>query len=110
MHRVKRWIIILAATFLSLGALYVLFSLVFTDFLVDEWWFQSLGYGFYFWQRLLYRYLVLAGFTSCSSWSCFSIFGWPRGFWARRPWVKPSQPRGSASGTGGCWSTFASGR
>jgi len=63
MHRVKRWIIILAATFLSLGALYVLFGLVFTEFLVDDWWFQSLGYGFYFWQRLLYRYLVLAGFT-----------------------------------------------
>jgi len=63
MHRLKRWIIILTATFLSLGALYVLFGLVFTEFLVDDWWFQSLGYGFYFWQRLLYRYLVLAGFT-----------------------------------------------
>ena len=63
MHRLKRWIIILTATFLSIGALYVLFGLVFTEFLVDEWWFQSLGYGFYFWQRLLYRYLVLAGFT-----------------------------------------------
>ena len=63
MHRLKRWIIILTATFLSLGALYLLFGLVFTEFLVDDWWFQSLGYGFYFWQRLLYRYLVLAGFT-----------------------------------------------
>jgi len=63
MHRVKRWIIILAAMFLSLGALYVLLGVVFTEFLVDHWWFQSLGYGFYFWQRLLYRYLVFAGFT-----------------------------------------------
>ena len=63
MHRLKRLIIILAATFLSLGALYGLFGLVFTDFLVNEWWFRSLGFGFYFWQRLLYRYLVLAGFT-----------------------------------------------
>ena len=63
MHRVKRWIIILAAAFLSLGALYVLLGLIFTDFLVNVWWFQSLGYGSYFWQRLLYRYLVFAGFT-----------------------------------------------
>ena len=63
MQHVKRWIIILAAMFLSLGALYVLLGVVFTEFLVDHWWFQSLGYGFYFWQRLLYRYLVFAGFT-----------------------------------------------
>jgi uncharacterized protein len=63
MSRIKRWIIILTATFLSLGVLYVLFALIFTDFLVDVWWFQSLGYGPYFWQRLLYRYLVFAGFT-----------------------------------------------
>ena len=63
MSRLKRWIIILAATFLSLGALYVLLGLIFTDFIVDAWWFQSLGYSSYFWQRLLYRYLVLAGFT-----------------------------------------------
>jgi uncharacterized membrane protein (UPF0182 family) len=63
MLRLKRWIIILAATFLSLIALYVLFGMIFSDFLVDVWWFQSLGYGFYFWQRLLYRYLVFAGFT-----------------------------------------------
>ena len=31
------------------------------DFLVDLWWFQGLDYGFYFWQRLLYRYLVFGG-------------------------------------------------
>ncbi|MFZ5447286.1 MAG: UPF0182 family protein [Thermodesulfobacteriota bacterium] len=63
MSRLKRWIIILTASFLTLGVLYVLLALVFTDFLVDVWWFQSLGYGSYFWQRLLYRYLVFASFT-----------------------------------------------
>lgn len=31
------------------------------EFLVDLWWFQSLGYAFYFWQRVLYQYLVFAG-------------------------------------------------
>lgn len=28
------------------------------DFLIDLWWFENLGYGLYFWQRLLYRWLV----------------------------------------------------
>ncbi|MGA7875953.1 MAG: UPF0182 family protein [Desulfoferrobacter sp.] len=63
MQRMKRWMIILGAVLLSLGGLYVLLGVIFTDFLVDLWWFQSLNYGFYFWQRLLYRYLVFAGFT-----------------------------------------------
>lgn len=63
MQLMKRWMIILAAVLLSVGGLYVLLGVIFTDFLVDLWWFQSLNYGFYFWQRLLYRYLVFAGFT-----------------------------------------------
>jgi hypothetical protein len=63
MHRVKRWLYILAAALLGLSGLYLLFGLIFTDFLVDIWWFQSVGYSFYFWQKLLYRYLVFAGFT-----------------------------------------------
>jgi hypothetical protein len=28
------------------------------DFLVELWWFDAIGYEGYFWQRLLYRYLV----------------------------------------------------
>jgi hypothetical protein len=63
MDRMKRWMIILAAVLLSVGGLYVILGVVFTSFLVDLWWFKSLDYGFYFWQRLLYRYLVFAGFT-----------------------------------------------
>jgi len=35
-------------------------SLVTVHFLVDLLWFDSLGYGFYFWQRLLYKYAVFA--------------------------------------------------
>ncbi len=38
-------------------------SLVGTNFLVDIWWFESLGYLFYFFQRLLYRYLVFGSVT-----------------------------------------------
>ncbi|MEJ5329010.1 MAG: UPF0182 family protein [Desulfobaccales bacterium] len=63
MRRVTYWILLLAALVALAGAFYLLFGLVFTDFLVDIWWFSSLGYGLYFWQRLLYRYLVFAFFT-----------------------------------------------
>ncbi|MCU0589335.1 MAG: UPF0182 family protein [Syntrophobacteraceae bacterium] len=38
-------------------------GLLIVDFLVDMWWFDSLGYAFYFWQRLLYRYVVFGGVT-----------------------------------------------
>ena len=31
------------------------------DSLVDIWWFDAAGYGFLYWQRLLYRYVVLGG-------------------------------------------------
>lgn len=64
MNRLKRWVFIVAAAFLGLVLLYVSFGLLFTDFLVDIWWFHSLGYGFYFWQKLLYRYLVFIFFTT----------------------------------------------
>ena len=40
--------------------------MIFTNFLVDLWWFQLVSYWFYFWQRLLYQYLVFAGFTLLS--------------------------------------------
>jgi len=35
-------------------------SLLAANELVDIWWFDSLGYQFYYWQRKLYRYLVFA--------------------------------------------------
>ncbi|MFH1594748.1 MAG: UPF0182 family protein, partial [Pseudomonadota bacterium] len=58
MVRFKRWLYILLGAGLLFGALYVGFGLVYADFLVDSWWFKSLGYEGYFWQRLTYRYLV----------------------------------------------------
>jgi uncharacterized protein len=33
------------------------------NYLVEIWWFESLGYEWYYWQRLLYRYLVFASVT-----------------------------------------------
>jgi len=58
MVRFKRWLYILLGAGLLFGVLYVGFGLVYADFLVDSWWFKSLGYEGYFWQRLTYRYLV----------------------------------------------------
>jgi uncharacterized protein len=43
-----RWAIIAAAV-LGGGLLIFLFSLITVDFLVNLWWFDSMGYGFYFW-------------------------------------------------------------
>ncbi len=50
--------------FLLLGVLLLATSFLTVDFLVDYWWFDSLGYAFYFLQRLLYRYLVFLSVTA----------------------------------------------
>ena len=50
--------------FFLLGVLFLVGSFLTIDFLVDYWWFDSLGYAFYFLQRLLYRYLVFLGITA----------------------------------------------
>ena len=35
-------------------------TMIMADDLIDIWWFHSLGYEFYYWQRKLYRYIVFA--------------------------------------------------
>ncbi len=46
-----------------LAVVAILASVFGVDSLVDLWWFDSLGYGFYFWQRMLYRYAVFVVVT-----------------------------------------------
>jgi hypothetical protein len=48
-------------TIALLAGITIALSYFFSHFLVDIWWFQSLGYEAYFWQQTLYRYAVLAG-------------------------------------------------
>lgn len=54
----------------GLGVLLVLLvvppalAVLYADTLVEFWWYQSLGLGFYFWQRLLYNYLIFGGATA----------------------------------------------
>ncbi|MEJ2728923.1 MAG: UPF0182 family protein [Deltaproteobacteria bacterium] len=54
-----KWQVVVAAI-VGCGLLVFLCSLITVHFLVDWWWFDSVGYTFYFWQRLLYKYAVFA--------------------------------------------------
>ena len=49
---------IVIGTVIIIGIIIFLLALYMVNFLVDLWWFDSVGYDFYFWQRLLYRYAV----------------------------------------------------
>jgi uncharacterized protein len=60
---VKRLVIGAVVALLLVGIAGVLSAVVGIDYLVDFWWFDALGYGFYYWQRLLYRYAVFGSVT-----------------------------------------------
>lgn len=63
MHKWKRWILLIIAFLFGLGGIYLAFTFLFMDFMVDLWWFKSLNYSGYFYLRLLYRYVVFLGGT-----------------------------------------------
>lgn len=63
MQRLKKWFLTLLITGIILVAGYFLIAVFFTSFIVNLWWFRSLGYEEYFWLRLTYRYLIFAAFT-----------------------------------------------
>jgi uncharacterized protein len=56
----KRWFFASVVSILALAGIILVLSFFFSSFLVDIWWFGSLGYEAYFWQRTLYRYAVFA--------------------------------------------------
>lgn len=87
-----------------LGALVLLvvviqvISFLTIDYLVDFWWYDSLGYAFYFIQRLSYRYLVFAGVTGL--FFCIFFFN----FWiasrylgAEAPAQEENRPQGKTA-------------
>jgi uncharacterized membrane protein len=55
---------LLAAALVGLVIAVGLLKLIFVDFVVDFWWFQSQGMTGYFVMRLIYRYLVFAFFAA----------------------------------------------
>ncbi len=63
MTRLWRWLKLLIFAAIGLVLLYVVLALVFMDFMVDMWWFESLGYLGYFFRRLTYRYIILIVFS-----------------------------------------------
>ncbi|TVQ94216.1 MAG: UPF0182 family protein [Chromatiaceae bacterium] len=56
----KRTLAILVLVLLVLVIGVPVLALVYADFTVDVWWYESLGYPLYFWLRLAYPYLVFA--------------------------------------------------
>lgn len=63
MNRYTRWVVVVGGGVVGLGLLLVILSIVAADYLVEIWWYESLGYTFYYWQKLLYRYVVFGGVT-----------------------------------------------
>jgi len=59
----KRLLLFLCGGIAVCGILYVLFNLIFLDFMVDLLWFGSLKLKGYYLLRLYYRYLVFSGAT-----------------------------------------------
>ncbi len=55
--------LVYAAALIGLLIAIVLLKLVFVDFVVDFWWFQSQGMALYFLMRLAYRYVVFIFFV-----------------------------------------------
>ncbi len=74
MSRLWRWLKFLVLAGFAATVLYVVFALLYLDFMVDLWWFDSLGYRAYFWLRLTYRYLIFGGFTLLFFLICFVNF------------------------------------
>ncbi len=64
MRLVGRKSVTVAGVLVFLGLLFLAVNFLAVDYTVDYWWFDSLGYAFYFMQRLLYRYLVFVGVTA----------------------------------------------
>ena len=63
MQRLKWWFFTLLIGGFALVASYLIFAVIFTDFIVEIWWHRSLGYENFFWLRLGYKYIVFAAFT-----------------------------------------------
>ena len=62
-HKLKRPLLIGGGILILLLILGGVISVMTVDSLVDIWWFDSMGYLFYYWQRLTYRYVVFFSVT-----------------------------------------------
>ncbi len=91
MSKLKRWLTVLLATVLVVGAILLAASFIASRYLVEYWWFDSVGYMAYFWQRLLYRYAVLVSVSL----GFFLIFF--LNFWVASRYLGATQPASALS-------------
>jgi uncharacterized protein len=90
-HKWSRWLVLALLGIALLAGAMVLTGIVGIDYLVDIWWFNALGYGFYYWQRVLYRYAVFALVMLFF----FTIFF--LNFWIAARYFKKQPPQDTAS-------------
>lgn len=63
MRNWKRLLIIIVAAVFGLAVMLLAAGIVLTNFIVDFWWHDELGYGGFFWLKLLYRYILSGAVT-----------------------------------------------
>ena len=63
MQHWRRWIAVLLIALLAVGIGIAISTYFYLDFVVDYWWFDSLGYSHFFFLTHFYRYLVLTVVT-----------------------------------------------
>ena len=74
----KRWlhrVLVAAVILILLLAAAAVASVFGIGYLIEIWWFDALGYNFYFWQRVLYRYAVFS-FAAVLFFSIFFLNFW----------------------------------
>lgn len=59
----KRLLTLIALALLGVALLLLGAGILFTDLIVDFWWHVEMGYGEFFWLKLLYRYILSGGVT-----------------------------------------------
>ncbi len=91
MVRWKRWLAGFLMSIAVLAGIVIAISFFFSHFLVDIWWFDSVGYEAYFWRRTLYKYAVL-GSVSILFFLIFLL-----NFWVASRFLGASAPGKAAS-------------
>jgi len=76
MQNWKRLLMFIAAALLVLALVLLASGIALTNFIVDFWWHDELGYGGYFWLKVLYRYILSGSVT------LFFFFIFFLNFWA----------------------------
>jgi uncharacterized membrane protein (UPF0182 family) len=75
MQNWKRLLMFVAVAVFVLAAVLLASGIALTNFIVDYWWHEELGYGGYFWLKVLYRY-ILSGVVTLFFFLIFFLNFW----------------------------------